>query len=112
MLRTPIWGLSAKGNGHRNTAMPVLCRCTRADCGAPVTSWKGRVAISCPAAATPMTTLWPQPLWQHSSAARITCTQKGARLQHEDCYPFKLLQVPASPLHAIWLPHTSAADEQ
>ena len=40
---------------------------------APVTSWKGRVLISLPAAATPITTDWPQPLWQHSSAARITC---------------------------------------
>ena len=37
----------------------------------PVTSWNGRVAISWPAAATPMITLWPQPLWQHSSAWRI-----------------------------------------
>ena len=32
------------------------------------------MAISWPAAATPMMTLSPQPLWQHSSAARITCT--------------------------------------
>lgn len=35
----------------------------------PVTSWKGRVEISCPAAATPMMTLVPQPLWQASRAA-------------------------------------------
>jgi hypothetical protein len=31
----------------------------------------GRVLISCPAAATPMITDSPQPLWQHSSAARM-----------------------------------------
>lgn len=35
----------------------------------PVTSWKGRVEISCPAAATPMMTLVPHPLWQASRAA-------------------------------------------
>lgn len=35
----------------------------------PVTSWNGRVEISCPAAATPRMTLVPQPLWQASSAA-------------------------------------------
>lgn len=35
----------------------------------PVTSWNGRVAISSPEAATPTTTLTPQPLWQASSAA-------------------------------------------
>ena len=40
----------------------------------PVTSWKGRVAISCPAPATPMMTLSPHPLWQHSRAWRITST--------------------------------------
>ena len=38
----------------------------------PVTSWNGRVAISCPASATPMMMDWPQPRWQHSSAWRIT----------------------------------------
>jgi hypothetical protein len=38
-----------------------------------VTSWKGRVATSCPAAATPMMTLVPQPRCAASSAARITC---------------------------------------
>ena len=36
----------------------------------PVTSWNGRVEISAPAGATPMITLSPQPLWQHSKAAR------------------------------------------
>lgn len=34
----------------------------------------GRVEISCPAAATPMTVDIPHPLWQASSAALITCT--------------------------------------
>ena len=38
----------------------------------PVTSWKGRVAISLPASATPMMMLVPQPRWQASSAVRIT----------------------------------------
>jgi hypothetical protein len=33
-----------------------------------------RVEISCPAAATPMMILSPQPLWQASSAERMTCT--------------------------------------
>src|SRR5271156_1842242 len=32
------------------------------------------VEISCPAAATPMIMLWPHPLWQASSAARMTPT--------------------------------------
>ena len=36
--------------------------------------WNGRVLISCPAPATPMMTLTPHPLWQHSSAWRMTCT--------------------------------------
>ena len=40
----------------------------------PVTSWNGRVLISCPAPATPMITDWPQPRCAHSSAARITLT--------------------------------------
>ncbi len=35
----------------------------------PVTSWNGRVDISCPAAATPMMTDVPQPLWHASKAA-------------------------------------------
>ena len=33
-----------------------------------------RVAISRPAAATPMMTLWPHPLWHASNAARMTPT--------------------------------------
>mmetsp|Transcript_7868 Transcript_7868/g.32513 ORF Transcript_7868/g.32513 Transcript_7868/m.32513 type:complete len:276 (-) Transcript_7868:548-1375(-) len=40
----------------------------------PVTSWKGRVAISLPAPATPMIVLTPQPMWHASSAARMTST--------------------------------------
>jgi hypothetical protein len=40
----------------------------------PVTSWNGRVEISCPEPATPMITETPQPRWQHSSAWRITFT--------------------------------------
>lgn len=35
----------------------------------PVTSWNGLVAISWPAAATPMMVDTPQPLWHASSAA-------------------------------------------
>lgn len=34
----------------------------------PVTSWNGRVEISSPEAATPTTTLTPQPLWAASRA--------------------------------------------
>lgn len=39
----------------------------------PVISWNGRVAISCPAGATPITQDWPQPRCAHSRALRITC---------------------------------------
>ena len=38
----------------------------------PVTSWKGRVEISLPEAATPITHETPQPRWAHSRAARMT----------------------------------------
>jgi hypothetical protein len=38
----------------------------------PVTSWNGRVEISLPASATPMTSITPQPRWHTSSAWRIT----------------------------------------
>eukprot|EP00962_Isochrysis_galbana_P038265 scaffold13577_cov135-Isochrysis_galbana.AAC.1 len=69
------------------TGVRCVCRCPPAlTCGLdfhppnavpfqvrPVTNWKGRVEISCPAAATPMTTEVPQPRCEHSSAARITC---------------------------------------
>ena len=40
----------------------------------PVTSWNGRVEISLPEAATPMTHETPQPRWAHSKAARMTST--------------------------------------
>jgi hypothetical protein len=40
----------------------------------PVTSWNGRVEISAPAGATPITTETPQPRCVHSSASRITFT--------------------------------------
>ena len=40
----------------------------------PVTSWNGRVVISCPLPATPMMVETPHPLWQHSSAWRISLT--------------------------------------
>merc|ERR1719213_456208 len=40
----------------------------------PVTSWNGRVEISWPAAATPITTDVPQPRAEASRAERITCT--------------------------------------
>ena len=36
----------------------------------------GRVEISAPAGATPMMLQTPQPLWQHSSASRITPTYR------------------------------------
>jgi hypothetical protein len=39
----------------------------------------GRVEISFPAAATPMTVETPQPLWHASSADRITSTLKRKR---------------------------------
>ena len=45
--------------------------------------------ISWPAPATPMMTDSPQPLWQHSSAARITCTlpmhSKESRRRRRSC---------------------------
>lgn len=47
----------------------------------PVTSWNGRVAISSPDAATPTTTLTPQPLWQASSAALCRQIQPSHRRQ-------------------------------
>src|SRR3546814_134704 len=42
----------------------------------PVTRWNGRVAISLPASATPMTTLVPQPRWDQG-AARVGCLPVG-----------------------------------
>ena len=39
----------------------------------PVTSWNGRVAISCPRGRHADDHAgWPQPRWQHSSAWRMT----------------------------------------
>ena len=59
MYQSTIFGVSV-----RPRAPPkALPRQTR-----PVTSWNGRVAISLPASATPMTMLSPQPRWQASSA--------------------------------------------
>lgn len=50
----------------------------------PVTSWKGRVDISCPAAATPIMVDTPQPLWQDSRAALYnTQTQSNKTLNTE-----------------------------
>src|SRR5215510_10496499 len=40
----------------------------------PVTSWNGRVAISCPAPATPMITLTPQPHVAHALEAVVRAT--------------------------------------
>lgn len=54
----------------------------------PVTSWKGRVEISCPAAATPMMMLVPHPLWQASKAA--LCHQETISGQ----YHISLIQTP------------------
>ena len=59
MYQSTIFGTSLRPRAPP-TAEPFQTR--------PVTSWNGRVAISYPAAATPMITLTPQPLWQHSSA--------------------------------------------
>ena len=59
-----------QGNSERPLTPPnAVPRQTR-----PVTSMNGRVAISWPAPATPMIVDSPQPLWQHSSAARMVCT--------------------------------------
>ena len=64
-LCTAIRGTSVRPRAPPN-AVPFHTR--------PVTSWNGRVVISCPAPATPMITDTPQPRWQHSSAWRINCT--------------------------------------
>ena len=65
MYQSTIFGTSVRPFAPPN-AVP---RHTR-----PVTSWNGRVLISCPLPATPMMMLSPHPLWQHSSAWRITLT--------------------------------------
>ena len=63
MYQSTIFGTSVRPRAPPN-AVPFHTR--------PVTSWNGRVVISCPAPATPMITLTPQPRWQHSSAWRIS----------------------------------------
>jgi len=54
----------------------------------PVTSWNGRVEISWPAAATPMMTDSPQPLWQASRAAlwNTDTAQQVSLFQHRHTY--------------------------
>ena len=63
MYQSTIFGTSVRPRAPPN-AVPFHTR--------PVTSWNGRVLISCPAPATPMITDTPQPRWQHSSAWRIS----------------------------------------
>src|SRR5207248_5092360 len=63
MYQSTILGTSVRPRAPPN-AVPFQTR--------PVTSWNGRVAISLPASATPITTDTPQPRWQASSAWRIT----------------------------------------
>eukprot|EP01139_Manchomonas_bermudensis_P000713 Amastigsp_a773_342.p5 type:complete len:105 gc:universal Amastigsp_a773_342:1147-833(-) len=58
------------GSSMRPLTPPNAVPCQRR----PVTSWNGRVEISVPDGATPMIVDTPQPLWQHSSAARIVLT--------------------------------------
>jgi len=65
MYQSTIFGTSVRPRAPPN-AVPFQTR--------PVTSWNGRVEIYWPAPATPMMTETPQPLWQHSSAWRITFT--------------------------------------
>src|SRR3981081_3648201 len=65
MYQSTIFGTSVRPRAPPN-AVPFQTR--------PVTSWNGRVAISAPAGATPITMDWPQPRWQASSAWRITVT--------------------------------------
>lgn len=76
-----IWKLAAafdttKGTASPNTTGDELECCSCVSLYYQVVGRRGlrRVEISCPAAATPMTILCPQPLWQASSAARITLT--------------------------------------
>src|SRR6267154_2447545 len=54
MYQSTIFGTSVRPRAPPN-AVPFQTR--------PVTSWKGRVAISLPASATPITTETPQPRW-------------------------------------------------
>jgi ABC-type nitrate/sulfonate/bicarbonate transport system ATPase subunit len=59
MYQSTILGTSVRPRAPPN-AVPFHTR--------PVTSWKGRVAISAPAGATPMMMDCPQPRWQASNA--------------------------------------------
>lgn len=49
------------------------------------TSWKGRVEISFPPAATPITMDSPQPRAEHSNAARITSTLSAPQNPQQRC---------------------------
>ena len=68
MLILPsMYQSTMRGTSVRPRAPPKALPCqTR-----PVTNWNGRVLISCPAPATPMIVLLPQPLCAHSRAWRI-----------------------------------------
>src|SRR5262245_52045730 len=55
MYQSTIFGTSVRPRAPPK-AVPFQAR--------PVTSWKGRVAISAPEGATPMMMDWPQPRWQ------------------------------------------------
>jgi hypothetical protein len=63
MYQSTIFGTSVRPRAPPK-AVPIQVR--------PVTSWNGRVEISWPAPATPMTTDLPQPRCEASSAWRIT----------------------------------------
>src|SRR5690606_12712573 len=63
MYQSTIFGTSVRPRAPPK-AVPFQTR--------PVTSWNGRVEISCPAPATPTMMLSPQPRWQLSSAWRMT----------------------------------------
>src|SRR6202011_460500 len=65
MYQSTIFGTSVRPRAPPN-AVPFHTR--------PVTSWKGRVAISAPAGATPMMMDCPQPRWLASNAWRMTVT--------------------------------------
>ena len=63
MYQSTIFGTSVRPRAPPK-AVPFQTR--------PVTSWNGRVEISWPAPATPMTIDWPQPRCEASSAWRMT----------------------------------------
>ena len=64
MYQSTIFGTSVRPRAPPK-AVPFQTR--------PVTSWKGRVEISWPAPRHADDRCSPQPLWQHSSAWRISC---------------------------------------